>query len=206
MVNKTELEVVKDNTALVAFNYGSDTGVGFEEIKSKDLSIPFLSVLQAMSPQVGEDNPKGARPGNLYNTVTKELIDGEKKGLGICPVHYEEAYVEWVPREKGGGFVSIHDSNSEIVKQALADQHGVYASKLILKNGNQLVQTRYIYALLLNETFDASTGFCVISFTGSKIKPSKDWFTAIYMLSNAKTRPPLFANRALLKMRQNSKV
>jgi hypothetical protein len=199
MAKKNELEVVKENTALVAFDYGSDTGVGFEDITAKDLSIPFLSILQALSPQVEDNNPEGSKAGQLYNTVTKELIDGSK-GVGICPVHYEEAYVEWVPREKGGGFVALHDSNSDIVKQTIAEQLGKeYQSKLAMKNGNQLVQTQYVYALLLNETFDAPTGFCLISFTGSKIKTRKDWFTSIYLLSNAKNRPPLFANRALLR-------
>lgn len=177
-----------------AYDWGADAGGGFEGTKSSDLSIPFLGILQSNSPQVENDDPSGARPGMLYNTVTKQLYDGET-GLVVLPAHKEVAYVEWVPRNKGGGFVGLHDPNSLVVKKAIEANGGKAFGKLQIGD-NELIETHYIYALVLSEDGKSPEGFCVISFTSTKIKPYKDWTTAMYTL---KGRPPMWANRARLK-------
>lgn len=199
--------VVEEVTALPAvvddFDYGADAGTGFEGTSKADLAIPFLGVLQSNSPQVVDENPAGAKAGLLYNTVTRELTDA-KNGINLLPVYKDHLFVEWVPREKGGGFVAAHAPDSDLVKETLAALNGVRTPKLILKNGNQLVETYYIYALLLNEDATASIGFCVISFTSTKIKPYRDWLTSMFMI---KGRPPIFAFRSKLKTvrQQNEK-
>jgi hypothetical protein len=187
-------EEPKTDVAIAAYDWGADAGGGFEGTTSSDLSIPFLGILQSNSPQVENDDPVGSRPGMLYNTVTKQLYDGDK-GIAILPAHKEVAYVEWVPRNKGGGFVGLHDVNSPIVKKAIDANGGQKFGKLQLGE-HELIETHYIYALVLSEDGKSSEGFCVISFTSTKIKPFKDWTTAMYTL---KGRPPLWANRARIK-------
>ena len=62
-------------------------GTGLEEMTSDDLAIPFIRVLQAMSPQVNKRAPEyvdGAEVGMLFNTVTNSVYDGEK-GVEIVP-------------------------------------------------------------------------------------------------------------------------
>jgi hypothetical protein len=51
---------------------------------------------------------KVQKPGMIFNTVTKELFDGEK-GIDVIPCHYKLEYVEWQERGEGGGApVAIH--------------------------------------------------------------------------------------------------
>lgn len=198
-LKKADVPAVVEEKLLPAvvydFDYGADAGTGFEGTSKADLAIPFLGVLQSNSPQVTDDNPAGAKAGLLFNTVTRELIDATD-GINLLPVHKDHLFVEWVPREKGGGFVAAHAPDSDLVKKTLAALNGVRTPKLLLPNGNQLVETYYIYALLLNEDSTASTGFCVISFTSTKIKPYRDWLTSMFMI---KGRPPIFAFRSKLK-------
>ena len=87
---------------------------GFENVTSKDFRIPILRVLQSGSPEVDEDNPKyieGAKSGSLLNLSTKEVFNG-KDGVWLIPCGYHKEWVEFVPRDKGGGEnKSILDEN-----------------------------------------------------------------------------------------------
>ncbi len=195
--DKTKKEVAKvEKGGAVATvpDYGSDAGAGFEGTTGADLSVPFLSILQSNSPQVEEKEIEGAESGMLFNTVTRELANGNE-GLIFLPCHKEMAFVEWVPRDKGGGFVALHDPNGDIVKKAIDDNDGNRIGKL--KTGdNDLIETHYVYGLILAEGGEESTGFAVISFTSTKIKPFRDWITAMYTMKN---KPPMFANRAYIR-------
>lgn len=185
----------KQTGIAVLHDYGEDSGIGFEGTGASDLSVPFLSILQSNSPQVQEESPKGAAAGFLFNTVTGELTAGDK-GVAFIPAHKETAFVEWRPREKGGGFVAVHKQNSDVVSKTITNNGGSRYGKLIMENGNELVETNYVYGLTLDDEGKQTTGFCVISFTSTKIKPYKDWTTSMFTL---KGRPPIFANRALIK-------
>jgi hypothetical protein len=180
--------------AVAAYDYGQDAGAGFEGTTGKDLSVPFLGILQSNSPQIEEKDPPGAESGMLFNTVTRELNSGET-GVVFLPCHKEMAFVEWVPRSKGGGFVALHDPNGEVVAKAIEDNDGNRIGKLKVGE-NELAETHYVYGLLLNDEGTEATGFAVISFTSTKIKPYRDWITAMYTL---KGKPPMFANRGRIR-------
>lgn len=180
--------------AAAGFDFGKDAGAGFEGTTGKDLSVPFLGILQANSPQVEDKDPAGAESGQLYNTVTRELADSDK-GVNFLPCHKEQAYVEWVPRNKGGGFVELHDPNGDVVKKAIAENNGERIGKLYVGE-NELMETHYVYGLMLEDDGITTKGFAVISFTSTKIKPFRDWITAMYTL---KGKPPMFANRAVIR-------
>lgn len=196
--SKTKELVPAGGGALATYDYGADAGAGFEGTSGADLSIPFISILQSNSPQVEEDSDR-YKPGMLVNTVTGDIIEADvgKQAAGqvFLPVHKETAYVEWIPRDSGGGFVGLHDPNGEVVKTAIAANGGSRIGKLKVGD-NELIETHYIYGLLLDETGSSTTGFAVVSFTSTKIKPYRDFTTAMYTL---KGRPPMFANRAILR-------
>lgn len=196
-VANSKAVAVQDQAGLpaVGYDYGEDAHVGFEGTTGKDLSIPFIQVLQSNSPQVEDQSPEGSAAGELYNTVTRERVGGQV-GIPFLPVHKEVAAVEWTPRDKGGGFVGLYEMNGPEYNAAVAANGGNKFGKLPLKNGNELIETHYIYGLLLDEKGTASTGFGVLSFTSTKIKVYRDFTTAMYTL---KGRPPMFANRALIK-------
>lgn len=192
----------KEETALAAgtFNYGEMAGVGFEGTKGSDLSIPFINLLQSNSPEVEEGQVEGAKPGQLYNTVTGELAES----VTFLPVHKEEAWVEWVPRIKGGGFVAMHDPAGELVQDLIKANGGSRippkgsdGKRISFKHGeNEVIETYYVYGLILNEEGTEVESFAVISFSSTKIKPYRDWLTSMYLI---KGKPPMFANRAKLR-------
>ena len=181
-------------------DYGDDAGAGYEGQTSKDLSLPWINVLQDGSPQV-KDKESHYVSGMLYNTVTHEGIKGAK-GMVIIPVVKRRVFVEWVPRDNGGGFVAVHETESDVVAKAIADStaYGKYSYK-----GNDLVETFELYFLILDSDdleSEAPVGFGVTAITSKKIKPFKDWTTALSLVNYRKfgipKQPPIFANRVKL--------
>jgi len=91
----------------VAFDMGNDAGAGMEGADKDSFAIPFLSVLQKISPQCDEADAKfidGAKGGMLFNTVTQQLYDG-KEGLLFIPCAFQRRFLRWGPRgTEAGGF------------------------------------------------------------------------------------------------------
>ena len=113
-------EIVKGKNTEIAVSHGFEeySGTGFSEVTTDDLSIPFLRVLAQLSPQVNKRDGayvNGAEAGMLYNTVLNEVYDGEQ-GIDIVPCHYNRRFVEWTPREQGGGYVDSYSPTDPIVQ------------------------------------------------------------------------------------------
>lgn len=187
----------KKSTAVgPVIDYGDYAGKGFEGQTRADISIPFVTVLQALSPQV--ESMEGAKAGMLFNTVTEELTDG-KDGVLFVPAVTQHVFVEWVPRTKGGGFVAIHQINSDVVKAA---QEGTKErGKLSTEAGNDLIETFYVYGVLCDDV--APLGMAVIAFTSTKIKVYRKFNTKVRShlvatASGGRVNPPLFANLSRL--------
>ena len=198
MTESKEVAVKKD-AGLPAENYdwGDYSGRGFEDTTSADLIVPFINVLQALSPQVEENKPEGSRAGMLYNTVTDELAEGDK-GMIVIPVKREFAYVEWVPRKMGGGFVGLHAPDSDVVKEAkeLARKEGPEFKEGLNVGDNDLIETYYLYLLILDEAGEAVRGFAVLSCSSTKIARFKKLWTG---LVTQKGKPPVWSHRAVIK-------
>lgn len=180
---------VRPSAELEAFDFGADAGDGFEGQTSEDYAIPFISVLQGLSPQC-EDEELGARPGMLYNTVTEEVYSG-KEGIEIVPVVTQHVFVEWVPRDQGGGFVGIHQIDSDVVKAAR--EASTEFGKFFTPEGNTLTETFYVYGLMVDE--DGNEMVVVLPFTSTKISVYKKWNTRLGTFRIGGQRPPLFAHR-----------
>ncbi len=183
-------------------DYGSDAGAGFENQSNDDVKIPFLNVLQAGSPQV--ENSETLKPGMLYNTITGE---GYKSVLFV-PGITQHKFIEFVPREKGGGgFRGEHSPSDPLVLAAkkASTKFGDYT----LPNGNELTETFSLFGVIMNE--DGTPGIlAAISCASMKIKPYKDINTMIrlYQYQDATGRrvsPPLFANVLKVGTKPDSK-
>lgn len=193
--------VVKKEAALSTevYAYGEYAGVGFEDVSASDLSIPFISLLQSNSKIVEEESLKGAKAGLLLNSVTKEL----NEELIFLPCLRQEAWVEWGPLLKGGGFKGIHEPTSELVTRLIRENGGSRippvgsdGKRISFKCGdNDIVETHYLYGLILNKEGTEQQGFAVIPFASTKVKVFRDLVTATYTLRG---KPPLFANRMKL--------
>jgi hypothetical protein len=146
-----------------------DTGkTGLENVTSKDLLIPRLTILQALSPQCVEGKPEyreELRPGMIYDTGLSEHFNKE---LGFVPVHFDKQWIEWAPRETGKGLINIYD-NDDIMAQTEEDINGRDA----LPNGNYIVETAQIYGLNLNAKLRPS----FIALTGMQLKKARRWLT-----------------------------
>lgn len=149
------------STAITTFDPFAAQAVHAPHIPPEDASMPFLRLLQALSPEATEGHEKqleGARPSMFLQTVSKELFDTKKGRLIVIPVFTKKTAIEWKLRENGGGFVREWPWNKEVL-----DTHTVYEKKrgnVILPSGaeqgltpgNQLQETATIYLFIYNES------------------------------------------------------
>lgn len=173
-------------------DFAGDAGNGFEGARSEDFAIPFLQLLQGLSPQVKRSDGayiEGAAEGMVFNTVTRAVVDTEKEPLIVVPCAYRHTYVEWRVREKGGGFVAEHDTPPAPTTR---DDKG----RDILPNGNQLNDTRTFYVLVADETGATPA---VLTMTSTQIRKAKQWYMQQNMLRlngpNGPYTPPMFASK-----------
>ena len=168
-------------------------GTGLEETTTEDFAIPFIRVLQPMSPQLQKQHGsyvQGASAGDLYNTVTGEAYDGEK-GITIVPCAYNKKYIEWIPREKGGGLVNAsHDIS--ILSNCTRDPEN---RRYYTPEGNEIVETAQFFILILDgETAQQA----VLAFTSTQLGVARKWLTMLRMarVQNSKgdsVEAPMFA-------------
>lgn len=110
-------------------------------VSAADLSLPFLRVLQGLSPQLNRDNPaylKGATAGDIALTVLDRYWERDD-GVIVVFCHYTRVFVEWRPPEMGGGLINVYKAEDPIVGSAQRGDKGT----LLLENGNSLVETAY---------------------------------------------------------------
>ncbi|QYW02138.1 hypothetical protein CPT_Sonora_035 [Stenotrophomonas phage Sonora] len=172
-------------------------GSGFENQSSDDYAIPFLNILQGLSPIL--ETRDDLKPGMLINTVTGEAFSG-KDGIAFVPATTQHQFVEFKPRDAGGGFVAAHAIDDPMVKAAVNDasEFGKYSTP----DGNELIETFYVYGTAVMA--DGSTIDCVIAFSSTKIKKYKAWMTKaktiqIPLPDGRRIPAPLFAHRYRLK-------
>ena len=197
-MSKNEIEK-KDQTAaaIVSYEYGSDAGEGVKDLGQEFFQLPFLNLLQALSPQVAGDESEqieGARPGMFFNSVSQELFDG-KTGVILQPVHVRNAYVEWTDRENGGGKVGEHLPESPLVAAAKARARigKTDWNDLRTEANTLLAETFYLLALQYAGLYDLSPTPVLISFVSTKIKPFKNLMTRLATMQGGQV--PLYANR-----------
>ena len=192
MAEKKEV-AEKEATAITTFDDSLLTGgTGLEETTTEDFAIPFIRVLQPTSPQLQKADGKhipGASAGDLYNTVTNELYEGEK-GISVVPCAYNKKYIEWIPREKGGGLVNPNHDISILSKCTRDDE----SRRFYTPEGNEIVETAQFFILLT----DPSPQQAVVAFTSTGLGVARKWLTMLRMarVQNSKgeaVEAPMFA-------------
>ena len=174
---KNALAVAEKSAPLAVISeidYEQFAGMGMEEIKATDLSIPFLRILAQLSPQVNKRDGayvQGAEAGDIYHTVSGAVVKGDE-GIKVVPCYLSHRYVEWKPREKGGGYVASYHGEDPITKTTRRDERGGE----VLPNGNMLVNTYQFFVLLLT---DEGPQRCIIAMSGSQVTTGKRWNTTM---------------------------
>ena len=159
-----------------------------------EMQIPFIRALQALSPQLNKKKPEyidGAEQGDLFNTVTGQVWEGEA-GVTIIPCYQVTKYLEFTPRDMGGGFRGEISPTNPVLQQTTRQ-----GSKELLPTGNELVKSDQHYCLVLDG--EGSFQPAVIDMKSTQLKVSRRWKTQIAMqkIKHPKTgqmiTPPLFA-------------
>ena len=148
---------------------------GFGDVGAEDLKTPRISIVQAMSPQRQKTSPDynaDAEEGDIFYSGNNTCVNGDE-GLLFLPVYYNKTLVEWRLREKGGGLVTVHPAESDLLNRCTRDSQG----RLVTPGGDtQLTTTANHYGFAL---VDDTPQRCVINATGSQLKHSRAWNTLI---------------------------
>lgn len=149
----------------------ADAGLGVSE-DPNEVGIPFLYILQDMSPQVKKRDEayiEGAEVGDFYNNVTKEVIPA-REGFDWIEVGFEAAQVEWKPSR--GGFVAKHPHLTPLRSDVKMVDNGQGKMEPKLPNGNILTETKYHYGLFRREGGNWEPA--VIGMASTMIKCSRE--------------------------------
>lgn len=162
------------NTALAEVDMDELAADGAaQQFDRNDLTIPFLKVLQDMTPQAQKASPdfvKGASSGMFLNSATNRLWDGEDKGVLLIPVLYTRSYTEWTPISEGGGFIRDHGANGAILKECARGEKGGYFTK----EGKEIVEAAMYFVMIV----DPETGECenaAFVLKGTQWKKARKW-------------------------------
>lgn len=187
-MKKDIVETQKSAVAL-ANMFAADVGKGTEEADKDSFAIPFLAVLQGLSPQL--ESVEGARPGMIINTITNELF----KECQVIPCYYQRRFLRWASRENGGGLKGEY-SPAEVetgkIDGVERDSLGRYTIE-----GDELKDTRSHFVLFQNASGVWSPA--LLSLTSTQIKKSKRWMSRIQgielQLQDGSTlNPPSFSH------------
>lgn len=134
-----------------------DKGKGVSTDTADNL-VPLIYVLQALSPQVNRRNPafiEGAEPGAFWlRNAPIEIIPGDPEaedgGMIAQSCYYFHDWIEWKPRDSGGGFIARHapltgDKKEECpVADAVRteDPQNNKRVRFLRPNGNEVIHTR----------------------------------------------------------------
>jgi hypothetical protein len=200
-VAKAKTTAVSTDVLDDIFDYAGE-GAAFD---SSEMQIPFVRLLQALSPQLNKKKAEyieGASSGDAFNNVTNQYWDGEK-GVTVIPCFQTTKYLEFTPRDMGGGFRGEIPSNSPFLQQTTRS-----GSKEILPNGNELVKSDQHFCLIVEE--DGSFQPVVVDMKSTQLKVSRRWKTQIAMqkvkhpTTGEMKTPPVFATMWKLRSVEES--
>ena len=150
----------------------ADAGVGLENITTEDMQIPFIRIIQALSPQLQKDDPlyiKGAEQGDIFNTVSQEIYK-QDEGVVVVPAFFEKKFLEFQLRSSGGGFVRELAADDKDI--TMTSREGTIE---LLPNGNELVRTHQ--HLVIAQSADGTIAPSVLDMKKTQLKVSRRWNT-----------------------------
>ena len=150
----------------------ADAGVGLENITTEDMQIPFIRIIQALSPQLQKDDPlyiKGAEQGDIFNTVSQEIYK-QDEGVIVVPAFFEKKFLEFQLRSSGGGFVRELAADDKDI--TMTSREGTIE---LLPNGNELVRTHQ--HLVIAQSADGTIAPSVLDMKKTQLKVSRRWNT-----------------------------
>lgn len=176
-------------------DWGHYGGAGTSE-RSDDSVIPFLKLLQDMSPEGQSRHEKyveGAMVGALLNTATKRIWLPEhrdKEGQHpeepciVLPVMFQREICAWRPRELGGGLTGKYPITKSTVEETMKHLGGEYVKDPRDQKGQKmkwvlgdddLIDTRYQFAVTLDGPELNEVSPVVMSFSSTGHQAARAW-------------------------------
>lgn len=170
--------------------YSQYAGEGFETVDTSDLKIPIIGVLQTNSPQCNSRTGiPDAKAGDFYIDVNQTLISGEE-GFEFIIADVRHVFVEWKPRESGGGLVDVYPAGSD--KFMWASKNNKIGEKLLHpKSGNVIVETYYMHILMMQN--GDPIGQFLLPLSSTKIDAYRRLMTQVSMFLHGKKSIPRYA-------------
>jgi hypothetical protein len=202
-------EVAETKSAeVIAFDptmFESDAGSGLENMGAEDLALPFLKILGGMSKEL--DVLEDARKGDIYNTVTGQVLKG-KDGIKVIPCAYQRRFIQWAPLGEGTGApVAIFQPGEAMPKtERSTEDNREYVQD---GSGHYIEETHQHYVIVLHEDGAAETA--LIAMKSTQLKKSRKWNSMVSSLTmqgkNGPFTPPRFSHVYHLKtqLEENSK-
>jgi len=201
-VKKEDIATVGSTALGAPIDFSADAGMGMEGTDRASFAIPFLTILQGLSPQI--ETVEGAKPGLYINTITTELY---REAL-VIPCAYQRRFNRWAPREQGGGYRGEYSPvDVELGKLAGLDTNEKGQTTI---EGDLLKDTRNHFVLVQSES--GAWQPAIISLSSTQIKKSKRWMSLIQGIEmrapgSAKSfNPPSFSHvyKMTAKKEENS--
>lgn len=196
-----------------------NSGLGKDEDASGPIMVPLVNIFQPNSPQVNRGNPmayiEGAEPGAIWlrSIIDSKIIPGNE-GFVFQPCYFHVEYIEWVPRDRGGGFVGRHLALPPDTKSVRQQGQGFSFFKYFTPGGNELVETHCVTGIVhegWQRTYFqiplVSTGISIYEawklYIKGKLIPPEAPFPQQFWGKKAPPRMQLF--RVTTKLNQNKK-
>ena len=201
--NEKQVTIKKDNLPSDIL-FEADAAQGLENVKTENLALPILKLLQNGSGEAQKRNQnyvEGAEPGMFLNTVTKKVYDGAK-GIEVVPCYYKLEYQEWADFGTGSGRPeNIFDANSDILSKTTKDPGG----KDRLENGNYILTVGQHFVLIVD---GENTEPALISMSSSQGKVSRKWNSMMASITlegkNGPFTPATYSHKYILSSVLNS--
>lgn len=201
--NEKQVTIKKDNLPSDIL-FEADAAQGLENVKTENLALPILKLLQNGSGEAQKRNQnyvEGAEPGMFLNTVTKKVYDGAK-GIEVVPCYYKLEFQEWADFGTGSGRPeNIFDASSDILSKTTKDPSG----KDRLENGNYILTVGQHFVLIVDGEI---TEPALISMSSSQGKVSRKWNSMMASITlegkNGPFTPATYSHKYVLSSVLNS--
>jgi hypothetical protein len=201
--NEKQVTIKKDNLPSDIL-FEADAAKGLENVKTENLALPILKLLQNGSGEAQKRNQnyvEGAEPGMFLNTVTKKVYDGAK-GIEVVPCYYKLEFQEWADFGTGSGRPeNIFDASSDILSKTTKDPSG----KDRLENGNYILTVGQHFVLIVDGEI---TEPALISMSSSQGKVSRKWNSMMASITlegkNGPFTPATYSHKYVLSSVLNS--
>jgi hypothetical protein len=189
--------------AIEIADFGEYANAGLDDVTAADLKTPFVKLLQTNSKELAEGTVDG-KAGQFLNTASGDLYP--MAGFNVLLIGKTHQFVEWKPRDAGGGYIAAHSPTSDFVKRTFAHNSGRTYGKLATPEGNELIESHDAFIVILNEDGTMPVDSAIFPFVSTKINAIKTWYTKIMTtkipglkpdpVTKKLKRPPLFSWRS----------